>query len=144
MLRTRKLYEQKTKLCKVIFQNKRKPGQRARICKYRISYGSGSTICNHQFWIRMSHIFIKYLTFFLKFFESSKKTSGSGCFLRIRIPGGQLITDLPDPEHCTLSVGMRLMYLRDGYATFPGKLLLGLLAGVGVGQVRVEVLVEDL
>ncbi len=36
------------------------------------------------------------------------------------------------------------MYLRDGYATFPGELLLGLLAGVGVGQVRVEVLVEDL
>ena len=34
--------------------------------------------------------------------------------------------------------------LRDSNATFPGEFLLGLLAGVGVRQVRVEVLVEDL
>ena len=34
--------------------------------------------------------------------------------------------------------------LRHGDAALPGQLLLGLLAGVGVGQVRVEVLIEDL
>ena len=34
--------------------------------------------------------------------------------------------------------------LGHGDAALPGQLLLGLLAGVGVGQVRVEILVEDL
>ena len=35
-------------------------------------------------------------------------------------------------------------YLRDSNAALPGQLLLGLLAGVGVGQVGVEVLVQHL
>ena len=34
--------------------------------------------------------------------------------------------------------------LRDCDSTFPGQLLLGLLAGVGVGEVRVEILVQHL
>ena len=34
--------------------------------------------------------------------------------------------------------------LGHGDAALPGQLLLGLLAGVGVGQVRVEILIEDL
>lgn len=38
----------------------------------------------------------------------------------------------------------RSWYLRDGDAAFLGKLLLGLLAGIRVAQVRVEIFIQDL
>lgn len=36
------------------------------------------------------------------------------------------------------------IYLRDGYSTLFGKFLFGFFTGVGVGQVGVEILIQDL
>ena len=49
--------------------------------------------------------------------------------------------------HCLKLLSMIVLVdsnLRDGDATFPSEFLLGLLGGIGVGEVRVEVLVQDL
>lgn len=46
-------------------------------------------------------------------------------------------------NHAPLRLG-NPKYLRYSNPTVPGELLLDLLAGVGVGEVRVEVLVEQL